>query len=288
MTALVTPFENGEISADRLKMQVNRQIEAGIKVLVPCGTTGESPTLSHEEHEQVIDMVIDAADGRVPVLAGAGSNCTKEAIRLTRHAKQAGAAGALTITPYYNKPSQRGLIAHFTAIADAVDLPLVLYNVPGRTGVNMTAETVAHLAGHSNIVGVKEASGDIVQMAEILALCPPDFNVISGDDSMTYPLMMMGGKGVISVVSNIIPAQMSAMCDALADNKSADAREIFMRYLPLMQVVFIETNPVPVKEAMKWMGLDSGQLRLPQVPLTDEHRDELLRVMSLVGLEPAS
>ncbi len=280
ITAIVTPFRNGRLDAPGLKKLVEFQIRNGISGIVPCGTTGESATLSFEEHEKVIEVVIRAAAGRVPVIAGTGSNNTKEAVVLTRYAKKAGADAALVITPYYNKPTQKGLVAHFKAIAGEVDIPIILYNVPGRTGVNMTADTVALLAEVGNIVGVKEASGNLAQICDILRATPRTFCVLSGDDALYFPMLALGAKGVISVVSNVAPRPMADLYDAFVSGRTATAREIHFRLWPLMQTLFIETNPIPVKTAVAMMGMIKEEFRLPLCPMSDVNRKALAKVLS--------
>ncbi len=280
ITAIITPFRNGRLDAPALKKLVEFQIRNGISGIVPCGTTGESATLSVDEHERVIDLVLQAADGRVPVIAGTGSNNTREAVLLTRYAKKAGAAAALLITPYYNKPTQKGLVAHFTAVAESCDIPLVLYNVPGRTGVNMTAETVARLAEVKNVVGVKEASGNLAQICDILKMTPRTFCVLSGDDGLYFPMLALGAKGVISVASNVAPREMADLYDAFSLGEVARAREIHFRLWPLLQVLFIETNPIPVKTAVAMMGKAREEFRLPLCGMSDANRKALTRVLS--------
>jgi len=280
IVAIVTPFRNGRLDTPALKRLVEFQIRNGTSGIVPCGTTGESATLSFEEHEKVIDVVLEAARGRVPVIAGTGSNNTKEAVVLTRYAKKAGADAALVITPYYNKPTQNGLYAHFKAVAGEVDLPIVLYNVPGRTGVNMTAETVARLAEVENIVGVKEASGNLSQVCDILKSVPPRFCVLSGDDALFFPMLALGAKGVISVVSNVAPREMAELYDAFASGHIARAREIHFRIWPLMQALFIETNPIPVKTAVAMTGMIREEFRLPLCGMSDANRKVLAKVLS--------
>jgi 4-hydroxy-tetrahydrodipicolinate synthase len=259
---------------------VEFQVRNGTSGIVPCGTTGESATLSFEEHEKVIDVVIAAAKGRVPVIAGTGSNNTKEAVVLTRYAKKAGADAALVITPYYNKPTQKGLVAHFEAVAGEVDIPIILYNVPGRTGVNMTPETVARLAEVKNIVGIKEASGNLSQICEVLRSTPKDFCVLSGDDALYYPMLALGAKGVISVVSNVAPKEMAEIYDAFAAGRTERARELHFRLWPLMQVLFVETNPIPAKTAVAMMGMIREEFRLPLCGMSDGNRKALARVLS--------
>ncbi|MBI1374095.1 MAG: 4-hydroxy-tetrahydrodipicolinate synthase [Phycisphaera sp.] len=261
ITALVTPFRDGAVDEQRLRANVEDQIAKGIDGLVPCGTTGESPTLTHEEHRRVIEVVIDAAAGRVPVIAGTGSNSTAEALSLTKHAATIGATASLQVNPYYNKPTQEGLYRHFTAIADAVDIPLVLYNIPGRSAVAMTAATIARLNAHGNIVAVKEATGSLDMASEIANLC--DITILSGDDSLTLPLMSVGGKGVISVLSNIIPDRIKQLTALGLAGDFTGACKVHLELFPLFKGMFVETNPIPVKTAMKMMGNDTGDLRLP-------------------------
>jgi 4-hydroxy-tetrahydrodipicolinate synthase len=280
IVATVTPFRNGKLDTAGLKRLVEFQIRNGTSGIVPCGTTGESATLSHDEHRQVIDLVVAAVDGRVPVIAGTGSNNTKEAVALTRYAKKAGADAALVITTYYNKPTQKGLVAHFTEVAGAADIPLILYNVPGRTGVNMAAETVARLSEVRNIVGVKEASGNLAQICDILAMTPRTFCVLSGDDGLYFPMLALGAKGIISVVSNVAPRLMADLYDAFALGQVSRAREIHFRLWPLMQALFIETNPIPAKTALAMMGKIREEFRLPLCTMSDGNRKALAKVLS--------
>lgn len=280
ITAIITPFRGGRLDVAALKKLVEFQVRNGISGIVPCGTTGESATLSFEEHEKVIQVVIDAAAGRVPVIAGTGSNNTREAVVLTRYARKAGADAALVITPYYNKPTQKGLLAHFRAIAEEVDIPILLYNVPGRTGVNMTADTVARLSESQNIVGVKEASGNLAQVCDILRSTPRTFCVLSGDDALYFPMLALGAKGVISVVANVAPREMADLYDAFVSGRIATAREIHYRLWPLMQALFIETNPIPVKTAAAMMGKVKEEFRLPLCPMGDVNRKALAKVLS--------
>lgn len=268
-TALVTPFYKGKVDEESYRLFIEWQIQQGIHGLVPCGTTGESATLSHEEHEKVIEICIDQAKGRVAVLAGAGSNNTAEAIRLARFAKDAGADGALLITPYYNKPTQEGLYQHFKAIANAVDMPLVPYNVPGRTGCNLLPDTIGRLAHElPNIVGIKEATGNLTQVSDVLEACPAGFQVLSGDDFTVLPLLSLGGAGVISVTSNVAPAAMAGLCNAVKDGDWDKAREIHYSLMPLNRAMFIETNPLPVKTALSMMGKMPLEFRLPMCPMS--------------------
>ena len=285
MTALVTPFKNNALDEEAYRNFIEFQITEGIHGLVPCGTTGESATLSHEEHERVIEICIDQAKGRVPVLAGAGSNNTLEAIRLTRFAKKAGAAGALLITPYYNKPTQEGLFQHYKAIAEAVDIPLVPYNVPGRTGCNLLPETLARLAkAFPNIVGVKEATGDMAQGSKTLSSCPEKFSVLSGDDFPALPLMALGGNGVISVTSNLVPGRMAAMVNAFRKGDVAGAARIHHELFPLHEAMFFESNPIPAKTALHLMGKMEAELRLPLCPLGEVAKEKLIAVLRQMKL----
>ena len=284
-TALVTPFKkSGELDDDGVRRLARRQIDAGVHFLVPCGTTGETPTLSEAERRRVVELVVEEANGRVPVMAGAGGYDTREVIHAAREMQKAGANGLLSVTPYYNKPTPEGLFQHFSAIADATDLPIVLYNVPGRTGCNMEAPTVARLATIPHIVGVKEASGNIQQMAEILRAVPSTFQVLSGDDAITIPLMAIGGRGIISVASNSIPAEMAQMVEAAERGDYQAARALHHRLLPLLLVNFVEANPGPVKFSMAAMGLCEEVFRLPMVSPRQASKDKILAVMSELGL----
>ncbi len=285
LTALVTPFHNGNVDEERYRQLIEWQIQEGIHGLVPCGTTGESATLTHEEHEQVISICVDQAKGRVPVLAGAGSNNTAEAIRFTRFAKEAGASGALHITPYYNKPTQEGLYQHFKAIAQAVDFPIVPYNVPGRTGCNMLPPTVARIAKEfPNVVAVKEATGDLNQVSQVIELCPDNFQTLSGDDFTVLPLLAVGGSGVISVTSNIVPGKMAALCNAFFNKDMVLARKLHHELNPLNRAMFLETNPIPVKTALMLMGKVGTEFRLPLCPLLPENAAKLKGVLQQYGL----
>ena len=279
-TALITPFtRGGEVDEAAVKRLARRQIEAGVHFLVPCGTTGETPTLSDREKRRVVELVVEEARGQVPVLAGAGGYDTKEVVHAAKEMQKAGASGLLSVTPYYNKPTPEGLFQHFSAIADATPLPIVLYNVPGRTGCNMDAPTVARLATISHVVGVKEASGNMQQMAEIVHAVPPDFVVLSGDDAMTLPLMAIGGRGIISVASNEIPAEMVQMVEAAERGDYHAARALHHRLLPLLLVNFVEPNPGPVKFAMAAMGLCEEVYRLPMVPPRQGAKDRILSAL---------
>ena len=284
-TALVTPFRpDGSLDELKLRMLVKRQIEAGIDFLVPCGTTGESPTLTREEHLRVVKLTIEVANRKVPVLAGAGGYNTSEVIGLVHELVQLGADGILSVTPYYNKPTQEGLFQHFKAIANAISAPMILYSVQGRAGVNIEPATVVRLAAIRNIVGIKEASGSIAQMAAILNAVPEDFVVLSGDDAITLPLVALGGRGVISVVSNEIPAEMSEMVRLALRGNIWGAREIHRRFHPLMEVNFVESNPGPVKTAMAEMGLLEPVWRLPLVAPKRENRERIVNVLNSLGL----
>lgn len=285
IVALVTPFKNGELDEKALRDLVEYHIAEGTNAIVPCGTTGESATLSHEEHCRVIEIVIDQAKKRIPVIAGAGSNSTKEAVFLTEHAKKSGADAVLSITPYYNKPTQEGLYQHFKTIAEQVDIPVVLYNVPGRTGVNMLPETVIRLSKVKNIVGVKEASGSLDQAGAILHHTDDDFDVLSGEDSLTFPMMAMGAKGVISVTANVAPKKMAQMCRAVLDNNMLEARKLHYELIDLSKAVFYETNPIPAKKAVYLMGLIENEIRLPLVEMTKENTEKLKKVMENLGIK---
>ena len=280
LTALVTPFKHGSIDEEAYRAFIEWQIESGIDGVVPCGTTGESATLSHDEHKEVIRICIDQVKKRIPVLAGSGSNNTREAIELTKFAKSAGADGALMITPYYNKPTQDGMIAHFKAIADEVSLPMVVYNVPGRTGTNLLPSTLGRMAREiPTVIGVKEATGDMKQAAMVMEECGEDFALLSGDDFTTLPFLALGGKGVISVISNIEPAKTSAMCAACRNNDWKTARSLFYELAPLNRAMFLESNPIPVKTSLSLMGKMEPTLRLPMTPLAAEHLQTLKTVL---------
>jgi len=283
-TALITPFRGGSVDEPALRELVERQVAAGLDGLVPCGSTGESATLSHAEHCRVVELTVEAAKGRVQVIAGTGSNNTQESIELTAHAKRAGADGALLISPYYNKPTQEGLVAHYAEIAHRTDFPLLAYNIPGRTASNILPSTIARLAQIEQVVGVKEACGDIVQISEVVAACPPDFSVLSGDDAMTLPLMAVGGRGLIATSSNVAPAQMLALVRAAAAGDFNRARALHYELLPLFDVLFCETNPIPVKTAVAMLGLCGDELRLPLTPLTEANRERLQGVLKELGI----
>jgi 4-hydroxy-tetrahydrodipicolinate synthase len=288
-TALVTPFNaSGDLDERAVRRLGRRQIDAGIHFLVPCGTTGENPTLTDAERIRTVEILVEEANGRVPVLAGAGGYNTREVIQLAVEMQHAGAAGLLSVTPYYNKPTQEGLYQHYRAIAEHTPLPIVVYNVPGRTGVNVEPATLARLAELPNVVGVKEASGNITQMCEVCRLVPAEFIVLSGDDAITLPLMAVGGRGVISVASNEIPAEMVEMVEAAERGDFARARTVHARILPLMQINFVESNPVPVKAAMAAMGLLEETYRLPMCPPKSESREKILKVLKELNLLKAA
>ncbi len=282
ITALVTPFKNGKVDETALVKIVKDQIASGTDGLVPVGTTGESPTLSHDEHHRVIQIVVQAAQGRVPVIAGTGSNSTEEAVSLTKFAKKAGADGALLAAPYYNKPTQEGLYRHYAAVAKT-ELPIVLYNIPGRSVVNIAPDTVARLAKIPNVVAIKEASGSMDQASHIMTLC--DIDVLSGDDSLTLPLLAMGGKGVISVVSNLVPKDVSAMVDAFFAGDHEKARKAHLKLFSLCRAMFIETNPIPIKRAMKLAGRCSDEVRLPLCEMSEQNEKILVKALKDYGLK---
>ncbi|MBE9546335.1 MAG: 4-hydroxy-tetrahydrodipicolinate synthase [Proteobacteria bacterium] len=284
IVAIVTPFKNGEVDEEALRELVEFQIENGTDGIVPCGTTGESATMSHEEHDRVVEIVVDAVNKRVPVIAGTGSNNTKEALRLTKHAHEVGADGALMVTPYYNRPTQEGLYQHYKMVAEEVPIPIILYNVPSRTGTNLLPETDARLSRISNIVGVKEATADLKQVSKIIDLCGDDFAVISGDDFTVFPILAVGGKGVISVVSNVAPADMASMIDAFEAGDMDKAKELHYKMRSLMDALFFETNPVPTKAALAMMGKIEYELRLPLCGMSDANYERLKKVVSDYGL----
>jgi 4-hydroxy-tetrahydrodipicolinate synthase len=284
-TALVTPFrKDGSLDESTLRSLVKRQIDQGINFLVPCGTTGESPTLTRKEHLRVVEITLEEAKGRVPVLAGAGGYNTHEVIELAKELKALGTDGILSVTPYYNKPTQEGLYQHYKAIAQAVKLPMIVYSVQSRTGVNVEPATLKRLSEVEYIMGVKEASGNIGQMAAVLHLVPPSFTVLSGDDAITIPLIALGGRGVISVVSNEIPAEMTALAQSAMANDFAAARDLQRKYLPLMDVNFVESNPIPVKAALALMGLLEPVWRLPMCPPAQPNLAKIEKVLEALGL----
>jgi 4-hydroxy-tetrahydrodipicolinate synthase len=279
-TALVTPFApNGAIDETAVRRLVRRQIDAGVHFVSPCGTTGEAPTLTPMEKIQVVELVVEETDGRVPVLAGAGGYHTLEVVDLVRECERAGADGILSVTPYYNKPTQEGLFQHYKAIAEATSLPIVLYNVPGRTGVNLDVSTVARLSSLPNIVGLKEASGNVVQMSEIIAAVPDDFVVLSGDDSLAVAAMAVGARGLISVASNAVPAEIVQIIEFAEGHEYVAARRLHNWLLPFLQVNFVESNPIPIKAAMAAMGLLDDTYRLPLVPASAAARDRIMTVL---------
>lgn len=282
IVALVTPFKDGLVDYDKLGELVEYHIENGTNGILPCGTTGESPTLSHDEHGKVIGKVIEIAKGRIPVIAGTGSNNTSEALSLTKHAKKVGADGSLMITPYYNKPTQEGLYEHYKVIAEEVDIPIIIYNVPSRTGVSITPETVARLYEIKNIVAIKEASGNIDQTSQILNLC--DITVLSGDDSLTLPIMSVGGKGVVSVVANILPGEVSEMVSSFLNGELEKSQKMHKSLFPICRAMFIETNPISVKTAMKLLGRINGEMRLPLCKMSVEHEKQLQKVLREYGM----
>ncbi len=284
MVAIVTPFRNGKVDEKAFGDLIEFQIKNGTDVIVPCGTTGESATLSHEEHRRVVELAVKIVNKRVPVIAGSGSNSTSETLELTQYAKKADADGALLITPYYNKPTQEGLYRHFKLVAESVDIPVVLYNVPGRTGVNMLPSTAARLREVKNIVGVKEASGDLKQVSEILRLCGRDFDVISGDDFTTLPVLSLGGVGAISVTANVAPADCAAMFDAFFAGRMEEALKLHYKLEPLHGAMFIETNPIPAKTALALMGRIAEEFRLPLCPLADANKEKLKKTLKDYGL----
>jgi 4-hydroxy-tetrahydrodipicolinate synthase len=288
-TALVTPFTTtGILDEDAVRRLARRQIDHGVHFLVPCATTGESPTLSEEERTRIVQICVEEARGKVPVLAGAGGYDTREVIHAARQMERAGANGLLSVTPYYNKPTPDGLVQHFNAIAESTSLPIIVYNVPGRTGCNVDPATLVKLTAVPNIIGVKEASGNIQQMCEICRLVPADFIVLSGDDAVTLPLMAIGGRGVICVVSNQVPREMVQLVEAAERGDFGAARKIHASLLPLMLVNFVESNPIPVKAAMAAMGLVEEAYRLPMVPPRPESRAKILKVLNDLGLSSAA
>jgi len=284
IVAIVTPFKDGKVDEDAYRELIEFQIESGTSAIVPCGTTGESATLNMEEHARVIEIAVEAVNRRVPVIAGTGGNSTHEAIDLTAHAKKVGADATLQVTPYYNKPTQEGLYQHFKAIAEAVSLPQVLYNVPGRTSVNMLPETVARLAELPEIVAIKEASGNLGQMAEIVRLAGDKITLLSGDDNLTLPVLAVGGTGVVSVVANIVPRDTADMVNAWEDGDIKKAKELYYKLLPLCQAMFYETNPIPVKTSLALMGKIQEEMRLPLCPMAPANLEKLKKALSQYGL----
>jgi 4-hydroxy-tetrahydrodipicolinate synthase len=285
IVAMVTPFRNGKIDEPKVKELVEFHVKSGTDAIIPCGTTGESPTLSHDEHKRMVELVVAAAAGRLPVIAGTGSNSTAEAIDLTTHAERAGAKGALVVNPYYNKPTQEGLYRHFRAVAEATGLPILVYNIQSRTAVNVETSTMARLVRDcENVVGVKEASGSLDQMSQVILACGPDFSVLSGDDNVTLPLLAIGGRGVVSVIANIVPRETAEMVHAALDGDWKRARELHYKLFPLARAAFLETNPIPIKEAMAMAGMLEPEFRLPMCRMADANRDKLRDVLTTYGL----
>ena len=285
IVAIVTPFKNGRVDEGKFKELVEFQIKNGIHGIVPCGTTGESPTLTHEEHHRVIELCVEAAKKRVPVIAGTGSNSTAEAVELTKHAAKVGADGALVVTPYYNKPTQRGLYLHFKAVAESVKIPIILYNIEGRTARNIETDTVAKLAKDcKNIIGVKEASGKLEQVKAVRQATPKSFVILSGDDALTLPIMDLGGVGVISVVANIVPQDVVKMIDLYNAGQKKKAQDLNNKLRPLVDAMFVETNPIPVKKAMEFLGLCPADLRLPLCEPSDENAEKIRTALVEYGL----
>jgi len=288
IVALVTPFKNDGIDEAAYKKLIEWQIKEGTNGIVPCGTTGESPTLSEKEHEQVIELCVQTVAGRIPVIAGAGSNSTAEAVHMTRHAAKVGADAVLVVTPYYNKPTNKGIYLHYKAVSESADIPVILYNIPGRTGKNVEPDLIAKLArDFKNIVGVKEAAGSLEQMLRIKELCPKDFILTSGDDALTLPLLAIGGVGVISVAANIVPRDVVAVINAFDQGDLKKAQELHLKLLPLIRSLFIETNPIPVKKACELMGLCSGTLRLPLCDMEEANLAKLKTALKAYSLLPA-
>ncbi len=283
--AIVTPFKNGSIDEEAYKKLIEMHVAAGTDGIVPCGTTGESPTLTPEEHERFIELTVKLVNKRMKVMAGTGSNSTAEAIEYTRAAEKAGVDACLVVNPYYNKPTQKGLYEHFKAVAESVKTPIIVYNIMGRTGVNVATSTLAELAKIPNIKGVKEASGDLSQMTEVISACGPDFSVLSGDDALTLPLLAVGGHGVISVVANIIPSDVKLMIDLFNKGDIKAAREINRKMFPLIKAMFIETNPIPVKAAMAMLGMISPEIRLPMTEPSDENKARIKKAIIDYGLK---
>jgi 4-hydroxy-tetrahydrodipicolinate synthase len=282
--AIVTPFKNGTIDEAALAKLIEMHVDAGTDGIVPCGTTGESPTLTHEEHDRMVELTVKLVRGRMKVMAGTGSNNTAEAVRLSKAAEKAGADACLVINPYYNKPTQKGLYEHFKAVANAVKIPIVVYNIQSRTAVNIATPTLAELAKIENIVGVKEASGDLAQMSDVAVACGPNFSILSGDDALTLPLLAVGGHGVISVVANIIPNDVKTMIEAFNSGNILLATALHKKMFPLVKAMFVETNPIPVKTALAMMGLVSPELRLPLTSMEEANQNKLREAMRAYGL----
>ena len=283
--AMVTPFRNGKVDEAKLRELVEFHIAHGTDGLVPCGTTGESPGLTHDEHRRIVEVVIEAARGRIRVVAGTGSNSTAEAIELTKHAERAGAAGALVVNPYYNKPTQEGLYRHFRAVAESVAIPILVYNIQSRTAVNVETDTLARLVRDvASVAGVKEASGSLDQMSQVIAACGPDFSVLSGDDNITLPLLAIGGSGVVSVIANIVPRETADLVHAALDGDWKRARDLHYRLFPLARAAFLETNPIPIKEAMAMAGMLEPEFRLPMCRMSDANREKLRAILTPYAL----
>jgi 4-hydroxy-tetrahydrodipicolinate synthase len=285
LVAMVTPFRDGTIDEAKVRELVDFHVAGGTDAIIPCGTTGESPTLSHEEHRRMIDLVVAAANTRIAVVAGTGSNATSEAIDLTRYAERAGATGALVVNPYYNKPTQEGLYLHFRAVADSVAFPILVYNIQSRTAINVETATLARLARDcANIVGVKEASGSLDQQSQVIMECGPDFSVLSGDDNITLPLLAIGGRGVVSVIANIVPRETAEMVHAALEGDWKRARDLHYKLFPLARAAFLETNPIPIKEAMAMAGMIEPEFRLPMCRMSEANREKLRGILRPYGL----
>jgi 4-hydroxy-tetrahydrodipicolinate synthase len=283
--AMVTPFRNGKVDEAKLKELVELHIANGTDGLIPCGTTGEAPSLSHDEHHRVVEVVVEAARGRIKVVPGTGSYSTSDAIEMTKHAERAGAAGALVVNPYYNKPTQEGLYRHFRAVAESVAIPILVYNIQSRTAVNVETPTLARLVRDvKNIVGVKEASGSLDQMSQVIAACGPDFSVLSGDDNITLPLLAIGGSGVVSVIANIVPRETADLVHAALEGDWKRARDLHYRLFPLARAAFLETNPIPIKEMMAMAGMLEPEFRLPMCRMSDANREKLREIIKPYGL----
>jgi len=283
--AMVTPFRNGKVDEAKLKELVELHITNGTDGLIPCGTTGEAPSLSHDEHHRVVELVIEAARGRIKVVPGTGSYSTSDAIEMTKHAERAGATGALVVNPYYNKPTQEGLYRHFRAVAESVAIPILVYNIQSRTAVNVETATLARLVRDvKNVVGVKEASGSLDQMSQVIAACGPDFSVLSGDDNITLPLLAIGGSGVVSVIANIVPRETADLVHAALEGDWKRARDLHYRLFPLARAAFLETNPIPIKEMMAMAGMLEPEFRLPMCRMSDANREKLRDIIKPYGL----
>ena len=283
--AMVTPFRNGKVDEAKLKELVEFHIANGTDGLIPCGTTGEAPGLSHDEHHKVVELVVEAARGRIKVVPGTGSYSTSDAIEMTKHAERAGTAGALVVNPYYNKPTQEGLYRHFRAVAESVAIPILVYNIQSRTAVNVETATLARLVRDvKNIVGVKEASGSLDQMSQVIAACGPDFSVLSGDDNITLPLLAIGGSGVVSVIANIVPRETADLVHAALEGDWKRARDLHYRLFPLARAAFLETNPIPIKEMMAMAGMLEPEFRLPMCRMSDANREKLRDIIKPYGL----